>query len=408
MMIKRRSLLKGMIVAPAAFAMGGALDATSALAAPSPLPGPSLLDVTYPPKDDFGLVPMDKALNSDTRWADLITALKRTLPNSSVDTVLDSANRFGTDGDLPDTPPRVDHWFWQSGDRNDDYWYPQGLTTSADHLAEGTYNGREVQLLSWYSKHEKNKGVRISFVDMSDPSAPAYRHVLLVEPTGSTLTPNFTEVKIHAGGIMWYGDLLYVVDTNNGLRIFDLNDLLKVTTGDQDAIGRQSDGTFQAHDYAYVLPQSSAYNSVVHDQAAIAYSWISLDRTSTPDSIVIGEFRETEDSESRLFKWDLDYQTRRLKESNGVAHPSFAAIVDIDRMQGGTCINDKFYVVRSNTDNQDGNLLTWEPGSYVEYPMNLPPYPEDVSYDPNKDWLWCNTETNDARQVFALKVSQIG
>ncbi|TYK46017.1 hypothetical protein [Actinomadura decatromicini] len=406
MMIKRRTLLKGMAAAPAVFALGSTLDGAGALAGPSPRT--SLLDVTYPPKDNFGLVFMEKPLDRDITWADLVKALKRTLPSRSVDQVLDSANRHGTDGGLPDNPPRADHWFWQDGDRNDDNWVPQGLTTSADYHQDGKYNGREVQLASWYSRHATNKGVRVSFVDMTDPSKPAYRHVLLVEPTGSVLTPDFKAIKIHAGGIMWYGDLLYVADTYNGLRVFDMKDLLAVTSnGDQDKIGRQPDGTYQAHNYAFVLPQSSAYNSIVHNQPEVQYSWISLDRTSTPDSIVIGEFMETADRASRLFKWDIDATTRKLKETSGVAEPSFAAVVDIDRMQGGTCIKGKFYLARSNSNNAAGDLLTWKPGSYVQYPITLPPYPEDVSYDVNKDWLWCHTETNDARQVFALKVSQI-
>ncbi|WP_131732610.1 LVIVD repeat-containing protein [Actinomadura formosensis] len=408
MLIKRRSLLKGMVAAPAAFALGGALDATGALANPAPLPKPSLLNVTYPTKTDFDLVPEDKAAGQTATWAALITALKRTLPSSTVDDVLNSANRYGVTG-LPNTPPRTANWFWQDGDNRDPYWYPQGLTTSADHAGTGKYNGREVQLASWYSKHTVNKGVRVSFVDMTDPARPAYRHVLLVEPTGSTLTPDFAPIKIHAGGIMWYGDLLYVVDTNSGIRIFDMRDLLKITApGDETKIGRQPDGTFQAHNYAYVLPQSAAYSSVVRNQQQqVLYSWISLDRTSVPDSIVIGEFLETPQRASRLFKWDIDYQTRRLKETNGVAHPSFAAVVDIDRMQGGTCINGKFYITRSNTNNAPGNLLTWTPGSLVQYPINLPPYPEDVSYDGTKDWLWCHTEAENSRQVFALKASQI-
>lgn len=402
MMIKRRSLLKGMVAAPAAVALG---SAPRALADPAP----SLLDVTYPPKDDFGLVFMDKALDQDVKWGDLVGALKRELPDRTVDDVLDSANRQGTDGGLPDVPPRADHWFWQDGDRGDENWYPQGLTTSADHLGDGKYNGREVQLVSWYSRHATNKGVRVSFVDMTDASKPAYRHVLLVEPTGSTGTPDFKAVRIHAGGIMWYGHLLYVVDTSHGLRVFDMNDLLKVTaSGDKDNIGRQPDGSYEAHNYAFVLPQSYAYASVVHDQPKVAYSFISLDRTSVPDSIVMGEFRDEPAGPSRLFKWDIDYKTRKLKAEAGVAHPSFAAVVDIDRMQGATCINGKFYISRSNRDDQPGELLTWKPGNYVEYPVNLPPYPEDVSYDGNKDWLWCHNEMVGARQVFALKVSQIG
>jgi hypothetical protein len=102
-------------------------------------------------------------------------------------------------------------------------WYPQGITTSADAGADGQYEGKTVILTSWYySGSGDNKGVRVSFVDYANPSAPRYRHVLLVEPyTDATGSPNFRAVPMPAGGIVWYGHYLYVADTRGGFRVFD-------------------------------------------------------------------------------------------------------------------------------------------------------------------------------------------
>lgn len=65
------------------------------------------------------------------------------------------------------------------------YWYPQGITTSADAYESGAYKGDTVILVNWYDDGSDgiDRGVRVSFVDYSTPSAPTYRHVLLVEPS---------------------------------------------------------------------------------------------------------------------------------------------------------------------------------------------------------------------------------
>ena len=133
-------------------------------------------------------------------------------------------------------------WDKQSGydDQGTKSWYPQGLTTSSDAYDEGTVEGKDVILVSWYSKGS-SKGVRISFVDVANKN---YRNVLLVVPEEDGTS--FHSVKIHAGGIMWYGDRLYVVDTDNGIRIFDTSRIYEVSVGD--GIGKVG-SEYQAYNY---------------------------------------------------------------------------------------------------------------------------------------------------------------
>jgi hypothetical protein len=92
--------------------------------------------------------------------------------------------------------------------------------------------------VSWYDDAvAPRKGVRVTFLD---PNTKRYRHVLLVYPyIRKNGWPSYEIVGrpqggIHAGGILWYGNYLYVVDTRRGIRVFDMRyifDLQKSSRG---------------------------------------------------------------------------------------------------------------------------------------------------------------------------------
>lgn len=124
-------------------------------------------------------------------------------------------------------------------------WYPQGISSTADAAEVGTYDGKDGWVVSWYS--DESHQVRISFVNKATKK---YRHALLVYPSAND---NFTGVGIHAGGIMWYGDTLWVVDTSNGIRVFDMSNIWEVGSGDK--VGKVSAGKYSAAGYKYVIPQ---------------------------------------------------------------------------------------------------------------------------------------------------------
>lgn len=112
------------------------------------------------------------------------------------------------------------------------------MTGSADATATGFVDGKRVILASFYyapptgSTYEK--GARVAFVDVT--GAPKYRFALLVEPKGTVAAPDFAPVLVHAGGMVWFGNLLYVADTSKGFRVFDMSRMLQVAT-DTDVIG---------------------------------------------------------------------------------------------------------------------------------------------------------------------------
>ena len=150
---------------------------------------------------------------------------------------------------------------WNPGDNAVDYWWPQGITGSADATPGGVVDGHRELLVSWYSKN--GKGTRVSFVNADSLSNTKYRHVLLVEPDDSG---GFGLVQSHAGGIAWVGDHLYVAETDGGLRVFDMRHLLKVPNPD-DALG-----------YAFILPQVGLYKT----EPGLRFSFVALDRTQRP------------------------------------------------------------------------------------------------------------------------------
>jgi hypothetical protein len=276
----------------------------------------------------------------------LISALDRALPNVSMATVANDGNR--TSAACPSAPSvthRQAYFCWNSGDQTTSAWYPQGITTSSDAYDAGKYEGKRILITSWYDSADDGitKGARLSIFDLDGgTSRPTYRHVLLVEPSGTSSSPSFKPVNVHAGGLAWYGNHLYVVDTTGGFRVFDLNHLWRVSTGSASKIGRQSDGTYHAFDYKYVLPQTAKFSDyTVGGYAELRHSSVSLDRSSTPDSLIVTEYQSPSavngGAQVRTVRIPIDYRDRYLKPaSDGIVKATEAYRIDLESVQGST------------------------------------------------------------------------
>ncbi|PWW73263.1 hypothetical protein C7212DRAFT_359401 [Tuber magnatum] len=335
-----------------------------------------------------------------------IAPLSQLLPKASVLEVLAATNHDMVALDVLGLGMSYRATRWENSASFNDFgttsWYPQGISTSADAYDVGTYEGKRVTLVSWYDNRDvpaaENKGVRIAFVDR-DKSPDAYRYVLLVEPYSNAGTADFRSVKVHAGGIAWYGNSLYIVDTDNGFRVFDLTQIWKVETGD--GIGRKAGGGFSAANYAYVLPQSRTYTPADPPSPGIRFSFVSLDRTTTPDSLVVGEYQPASFTGPRRFvRWSIDYTNRQLiTNSAGVATATWAYQVNIDRMQGANSVNGKFYISRSN-GGSNGDIISWVPGNLANIAGGaLPEGPEDMSYDKTTGTMYTLTEAVNGRYI---------
>ncbi|CAG8316357.1 unnamed protein product [Penicillium salamii] len=316
---------------------------------------------------------------------------------ASVTAVLQSANRALK----KDSPPvgkgsPAESWAWNSGDDKTKEWVPQGITSSADALGKGTWNEHEAWIVSWYRDGDR---VRLSFVDRKTHK---YRHVMLVYPTADD---DFKSITIHAGGIMWYGNVLYVVDTKNGIRAFDLDNIWEVEIAD--GVGKSKDGkSYSADGYRYVLPQIRWYKWTPGNDSPFRFSWISLDRSDSPDTLMVGEFvRDGEKFKNtdtpvpiRYVKYNLDASTRRLHTNNGIATASWAHCVNIPNVQGAVSYEEKFYISRSTgRAPKQGDLFVWEEGkTAVKHQGWFMAGNEDMSFNPVRKEYYTVTEYDGA------------
>lgn len=310
--------------------------------------------------------------------------------------VLADTNREGARSQAPGRAA-VDGMTWQRGDRNTRRWFPQGITTSAD--AYGPFSvedadARPVIIVSWYAHGALGYlllGSRISIIDYVDPDAPRYRHVLLVAPTRRWGINWLRPVRVHAGGILWYGKYLYVAGTGAGIRVFRLDDIVRVRN------------RFRTKGYRYALPQFTAYDA---ETAAgvdpMRYSFMSLDRSGDVDHLVAGEYGRKGGSH-RLMRYPLDRQTQLLRgDDRGRAVPAYQYEQQVERMQGATLVEGIWVITASMGEGNPGDLWVGRPGDYVRHKGVLPTGPEDITYWPQHDQLWTVTEWPGRRWVYAI------
>lgn len=282
---------------------------------------------------------------------------------------------------------------WDRHDVEDDEWWPQGITTTADAANTDDLAGRRVVVVGWYAKKlegRPSRGTRVTFVDVTDPDTPRYRHVLLTQPVRDDAgTARLTPVRVHAGGIIWYGRSLLVADTHGGVRTFGLDDVLRV----------EADG--DRHEY--VLPQRTSYRSVPGDGVApFRFSFVSLDRSGDEHQLIAGEYGVGEQT-TRLVRFGFDAAAEALALVDGEAHPLEFVTDGLQHMQGATVVGGTFYISTSRGRFRRGALWTRRPGEPPrEHPATLAIGPEDLTYWPQRDQLWSCSEYPGKRYVYAM------
>lgn len=290
-------------------------------------------------------------------------------------------------------PRPVDWYTFEDSDDDTRDWYPQGLTCSSD-----AGSGPDALIASWYWKPEvatEERGIRLTFLD---PASGRYRHVLAVtaRPDGG-----YSPVDVHAGGIAWYGDHLYVADTTRGLRVFDLRRILDLRsaqddTGDRNRLGRKG-GKFHAYGYRYVLPQCDAWKLVT---LGARFSFAAVDRTADPDLLVCGEYVDTPGEVGRLARWRLA-SDGTLVHQDGLAVPADAFSAPAGKIQGAVSHGGVWYLSQAGTGAIRGNLLVCASGGIPDarsYPFG----PEDLTVWRERGQLWSVTEFPRRRALFAV------
>ncbi|WP_053643094.1 MULTISPECIES: hypothetical protein [unclassified Streptomyces] len=389
-----------------------------------------------------------------------VTALKAALPTEGVQDLLDDGNRVAKTGTSCTTDPfgtgdngavlaPARKVCWDAGDAGTAEWIPQGITGVSDAQADELWGARKPLVTAWYDKASTSlctadpgtcpdKGVRLSFLDPETPVAGTpdgrrYRHALLVEPYFNSYgNASYKAVDVHAGGIAWYKYYLYVADTMNGLRVFDMRSILdlnpdqnasvddttlnglKSNVTDENKIGRQSN-VYYSHTYRYVMPQVASYRFVAPQGNSSAgtcvatgapkASYVSVDRSApTAPALIMGEYcdSDTEHPEKgRVGAVPIEDATGLLKEAGGTVTATSAYYLPRDLTQGAARYNGMYYFNRSYLDNS-GSLrrATVTGGRLTDYGSNITNAvgPEDLYVEHGQSvpgapqYLWSLTE----------------
>lgn len=318
-------------------------------------------------------------------------------------TVLAEANRQGRalcHGTYLDPALNPQGFCWQDGEDDDaNVWIPQGVTGSGDAQPSGTVlDGRRVVAATWHDSGDAH--IRVSFLDLA---TLRYRHVLLVEPTG---TDDFTAIAGHGHGVMWYGDKLIVATSGAVLRVFDLNHIWRTDYSSSSAgeVGLGPDGKYHARWHAFALPQIGAFwhpgggcaNST-GDQPCFAS--LGLDRSGA-DSFVAVEHNVR--GGGRIVRWPLDATTALpALDPDGYVRAVEAFASPVWGMQGAVAYDGYFVITGVCPEYAD------DIGDGVDYPSCLhrgvggaatttwtkaPRNSQNLSYWPATDELWLLSE----------------
>lgn len=291
---------------------------------------------------------------------------------------------------------------WDDRDQQTRRWWPQGITTSADAYGPdpsgGTFDGEPVVLTSWYAHGAAGRrlGARLSVLAGIDGAAPTYRHVLLVDPRRRAGAHRLHPVNVHAGGLVWYGRHLFVAGSSGGIRVFRLDDVIRVRS------------RWRTKGYRYVLPQLTRY--LPHSDVGtrpMTYSFLSLDRRGDVDHLVAGEYGRKGAASHRLVRYALDRDTELLTVGDhGRVDPLEHFERQVVRMQGAAMVGSRWVLTSSNGEGKPGDLWVGTPGEFRRHRGVLPTGPEDITYWPQRRQLWTLTEWPGRRWIYPVDVDE--
>ncbi|MBA3265329.1 MAG: hypothetical protein H0T14_02985, partial [Nocardioidaceae bacterium] len=183
-------------------------------------------------------------------------------------------------------------------------------------------------------------------------------------------------------------------DTRGGVRVFDLDDCLRIE-------GEGHDG------YRYVLPQRTSYKAVNSDGfQPFRFSFVSLDRTAREHQMIAGEYG-IDGATTRLVRFAFEPGKPRLAMRGGFSSPLELVTDKLERMQGATAVNGTYYISTSRGRLRGGSIWVRRPGQALqEYRGVLAKGPEDLTYWPQRDQLWNLCEYPKRRFVYSMPRAQ--
>ncbi|WP_299052303.1 hypothetical protein [uncultured Nocardioides sp.] len=227
-----------------------------------------------------------------------------------------------------------------------------------------------------------------------DVGARRYEHVLLVEPRPAKDggAPTWRPLKIHAGGLVWWGDWVHVAATRNGFATCHLDDLTPVPAERRDE--------FLGH--SWVLPMRHAHRAVTPEGTEpLRYSFLSLDlEEPAAPTLVVGEYGRGRQT-TRLTRWPMDPQTR-LPALGDDDHCRCVEVLDgVRGMQGAVRRRGRWEVSTSHGPTTPGSLWVREDAGWRRRRWATPMGPEDLTA--TGDSLWTVTEHPRRRWIVELR-----
>lgn len=318
---------------------------------------------------------------------------------------------------------------WNSGDEQTTDWRPQGITGFQ-------WNGRNFLLVTWYGigpddipgVYNQHKGARVSLVDITNMSNITYRHILLVQDSANISNSalfkpsnpyvqlgSYAPVTIHAGGIAFYAGKVYVADTRLGIRVFDLTKFVSVA-GDatENRVGKESDGTLKAFNYAYVLPETGYYKIT----NASPFSCIELGEgaTSSDKMLWTGQYIEsTSSTVPKVYGFHLNASGQIVTSPQPeVITPIDNDNTNVNGIQGVYRAGSKTFMSTTGNSSYEGStarLVRYNDGATAGTRYRWPHGAEDFYLEQSTGYLWNLTEYEtvkygaDNRCVFAVRLS---
>ena len=286
---------------------------------------------------------------------------------------------------------------WDRTDRTTKQWMPQGITFSAaGEPGRRRDDRRDLVLTTWYAK-DIGDGRPASRISMVDLSTRRYRHVLLMTARLRDGAPVMEPLHTHAGGAVWAGPWLFVASTLQGLHVCHLDDILRMP----------DDAPFTTYGYRYVLPVRFRYTAPAKGDGRLRYSFVSLDRSTTPPHVVVGEYNRG-DVAKRLAHFELDPESGLLAgEDDSVCRPVTVDDGGVAQVQGAARADGRYHLTVSHGPWVPGSVYVGSPGAWHHHKWAVPMGPEDLAYWPQRDELWSLTEHPHRRWVFRVKRSRL-
>jgi len=229
------------------------------------------------------------------------------------------------------------------------------MTTSGDADDDGMWGADKILLAGWHGEDslgsDRKNDARIAFVNANDLSSASFSLAYLVEPSG---TNSFVAAKAHMGGMAWFGDKVFVTgvgNTDRAIRVFSTKHLLQMSST-ASRIGREN-GAYAAYGYRYAMVQIGYYSyaggtcSMSSDTGVPCFSSLSLDRSTSPASLVTTEYFSDQPKHGRLYRFGLgsDYL---LSTSSGRATSTQAFRSGVVNMQGVLSYGGRWWVAHSS------------------------------------------------------------